>query len=98
MAVMANMRHEPQAAAAPVYVNVVQSVVTEVGGKEMKKKQGISFMAALLSLLVPGLGQLYRGRVFAGLMWFVLTGLGYVAFIIPGLILHLLCVCSAFFG
>ena len=49
-------------------------------------------LAAVLSFLIPGLGHLYKGRILGGLIWFFLTGVGYVAFIIPGLILHLLCI------
>ena len=28
-------------------------------------------IAGLLSLIVPGLGQLYNGRILAGILWFV---------------------------
>jgi len=52
-------------------------------------------IAALLSLVIPGAGQLYQGRIIAGLLWFVLVIAGYVLFIIPGAILHLACIVSA---
>jgi TM2 domain-containing membrane protein YozV len=52
-------------------------------------------VAAVLSLVIPGAGQLYQGRVLAGLLWFVIVILGYVILIIPGLILHLACIISA---
>lgn len=29
------------------------------------------FIAGLLSFVVPGLGQLYNGRILAGILWFV---------------------------
>jgi TM2 domain-containing membrane protein YozV len=51
-------------------------------------------LAALLSLWIPGLGQLYAGRVVSGILWFLCVGLGYVL-ILPGLILHLFCIVSA---
>jgi hypothetical protein len=51
--------------------------------------------AFLLSLLLPGLGQIYTGRLLAGVFWFVLTAIGYVCFIIPGIILHICCAISA---
>ncbi|HYW07824.1 MAG TPA: hypothetical protein VE913_12770 [Longimicrobium sp.] len=30
-------------------------------------------MAAILSFLIPGLGQLYNGKILRALFWFVLT-------------------------
>ena len=29
------------------------------------------FIAGLLSFVIPGLGQLYNGRVLAGILWFI---------------------------
>ena len=54
-----------------------------------------STQAALLSFFVPGLGQLCSGRVPAGLLWMMFTCLGYVCFIVPGMLLHILCVINA---
>ena len=34
-------------------------------------------VAAVLSVLLPGLGHVYAGRLLAGLVWFLGTGLGY---------------------
>ena len=51
-------------------------------------------LAAVLSLFVPGAGQLYVGRPFAALLWFLVTTAGY-ALILPGLILHMFCIVSA---
>jgi 2,4-dienoyl-CoA reductase-like NADH-dependent reductase (Old Yellow Enzyme family)/TM2 domain-containing membrane protein YozV len=51
--------------------------------------------AAVLSLLWPGAGQIYSGRVGAGIGWMLATPVGYMMLIIPGLILHLLCIVSA---
>ena len=36
-----------------------------------------------------------RGRVPAGLLWMMFTCLGYVCFIVPGIVLHILCVINA---
>ena len=30
-------------------------------------------VAALLSLIIPGVGQLYNGRVLAGILWLIIT-------------------------
>ena len=50
---------------------------------------------AIMSFLIPGLGQVYKGQIFNGFVWLVLVITGYAFFIIPGLILHLLCVIGA---
>ncbi len=63
--------------------------------RERKWHPGI---AAVLSFFVPGLGQLYKGRFFAALFWFVAVGLGYIFLVIPGIILHLLCILFALGG
>jgi TM2 domain-containing membrane protein YozV len=52
----------------------------------------------ILSFLIPGLGQLYKGQPINGLCWFVVTLIGYVLFIIPGLVLHLCCILGAGMG
>ena len=52
-------------------------------------------VAAVLSLLVPGAGQLYEGRPLAAVGWFALVTLGYMMLIVPGIILHVLCIASA---
>jgi TM2 domain-containing membrane protein YozV len=35
-------------------------------------------IAGLLSLLVPGLGQIYNGRVIIGILWLLLTGVSWI--------------------
>jgi hypothetical protein len=55
-------------------------------------------LAAVLSFFVPGLGQLYKGQFINGIVWFVFVGMGYVALILPGLILHFFCVLGALSG
>jgi hypothetical protein len=51
--------------------------------------------AAVLSMVVPGAGQLYAGRPIAGLVWFMAVTFGYLFLIVPGLVLHILCIASA---
>lgn len=52
-------------------------------------------VAAVLSVFIPGLGQLYQGKALAGVAWFVGTLVGYLFFIVPGLALHAASVMSA---
>src|SRR5262249_44930195 len=52
-------------------------------------------MAALLSLLIPGAGQIYKGHVKRGILWLVCVVVGYKLRVLPGLLLHLLCILNA---
>lgn len=51
--------------------------------------------AALISFLLPGGGQMFAGHVFRGLLWFVLVVIGYALLVVPGLVLHFLCIVFA---
>jgi TM2 domain-containing membrane protein YozV len=55
-------------------------------------------LAAVLSVLVPGLGQAYKGQVLNGVVWFCLVGVGYLALVLPGLLLHFFCIVGAASG
>ena len=55
-------------------------------------------IAALLSFIIPGAGQMYRGYIGTGIAWFFLVIIGYVAFIIPGIVFHLICIFMAASG
>ncbi len=48
-----------------------------------------------MSFILPGLGQVYRGKIFQGFAWGPAVLLGYLAYVLPGLLLHLLCVINA---
>ena len=61
----------------------------------VERRQPSGGVAAVLSFLLPGLGQLYKGQVGRGLLWFFATAIGYAALIVPGLILHLVCIINA---
>jgi TM2 domain-containing membrane protein YozV len=52
-------------------------------------------LAALLSFVFPGAGQLYKGQVGEGIGWCVATFVGYMVFVCPGLVLHLICIINA---
>ena len=55
-------------------------------------------IAAVLSVFLPGLGHVYSGRLFAGAIWFLVTAFAYWAIILPGFLLHGLCIWSAWRG
>ena len=53
-------------------------------------------LAAVLSVLIPGLGQVYSGHLGSGAIWFLATGLAYWAVLLPGFLVHAFCVASAY--
>ena len=55
-------------------------------------------VAAILSFFIPGLGQMYKGNIVAGILWFFTVILGYFLLVIPGIILHIICVFTAASG
>ncbi len=52
--------------------------------------------AAVLSFLIPGLGQMYKGQIFMGFVLMTLTIFGYVLLIVPGLLIHVAVVFDAY--
>jgi hypothetical protein len=75
-----------------INVSVVQQV--NLGARKRWSPLG----AMLLSLLIPGLGQLYKGQLINAVAWFIFTVAGYAFFILPGLILHIVCILGAGMG
>lgn len=61
----------------------------------MVRRRHLHKTAALMSLVVPGAGQVYKGRVIVGVVWFVLVAAGYYMVGAPGLLIHLMCVVMA---
>ena len=55
-------------------------------------------IAAVLSLVIPGAGQMYKGQIGGGLGWLIGVIIGYCVFIVPGIVLHLCCIIAAASG
>lgn len=53
-------------------------------------------IAAVLAVLVPGLGHVYAGRLLMGAIWFLAISFGYWAILVPGLLLHAISVWTAY--
>ena len=53
-------------------------------------------VAAVLSVFLPGLGQVYAGRLLAGALWFLGTAFAYWAIVVPGFLAHAVCIWSAY--
>lgn len=56
------------------------------------------WVAGVLSVFIPGLGQLYKGQWAAAVIWFLAVLAGYSLIIIPGTLLHIFCVLGAVFS
>ncbi len=52
-------------------------------------------VAAVLSFFIPGLGQIYKGQLGEGFFWMVATAFGYLFFVFPGVVLHIMCIANA---
>ena len=71
----------------------VKNRIEEISqGVQQKWSPGV---AALLSFLIPGAGQIYKGNVGGGIGWLILVVIGYCLFIVPGIILHIVCIVRA---
>jgi hypothetical protein len=77
-----------RAAAGPLQVNVGLPPI-------LYRQRASSGVAALLSAVFPGAGHIYCGEVAAGLGWFMATCVGYIALIVPGIIIHICCIVAA---
>ena len=90
----------PQARAATAAVSTPPAVAADdpIVISEPPTKLWSPGLAVALSLFVPGLGQLYKGQLLNGVVWFVVVMLGYAALIVPGLFLHFFCVLGALSG
>jgi TM2 domain-containing membrane protein YozV len=54
-------------------------------------------LAGILSLLIPGLGQIYNGRIVIGLIWLVLTGATWIGSVgLFGWVVHLIAAWCAY--
>jgi hypothetical protein len=55
-------------------------------------------VAGLLSFLIPGVGQMYKGKILVGIAWLIFTSIGYVLLLFPGILLHIICIVTATSG
>ena len=55
-------------------------------------------VAAVLSLVIPGLGQIYRQKVGIGLLWLLGVVIGYMVLVVPGILAHVWCIYDAATG
>ncbi|MEX1224460.1 MAG: hypothetical protein WEA31_07925 [Pirellulales bacterium] len=91
------LHHERQAAATVNIMNnnVAATAVAHSPSYHPRRQFWNPGVAILLSLLWPGVGQIYKGEVAAGIVWMFCTFMGYVLFVLPGLVLHIICIVNA---
>ena len=61
---------------------------------ELQKKSPA--LAAFISFLLPGTGQMYGKKIGKGIIWLIVTILGYWIWVAPGVILHICCIVNAY--
>lgn len=55
------------------------------------------WVAGVLSLLIPGLGQIYNGRIIIGIVWLLVTGISWIGSVgFLGWVVHLIAAWCAF--
>ena len=62
------------------------------------QKQWNPGIAAVLSLVLPGAGQMYKGQVVNGIAWLIVVVGAYLLFAFAGVIPHLFCILGAASG
>lgn len=51
--------------------------------------------AAIMTMMLPGLGQMLKGQIMPGIFWALAVGFGYFSYFWPGLIIHTFCILDA---
>lgn len=51
--------------------------------------------AAIMTMMLPGLGQMLKGQIMPGIFWAMAVGFGYFGYFWPGLIIHTVCILDA---
>ena len=61
----------------------------------MAKTKKDKTLAGILSFLIPGVGQIYAGKTWRGIFWFIAVAIGYCLFVIPGIVLWIVSIWDA---
>ncbi len=86
---------ESEPAELPRPVHVPRPPATASRRRRRKYKNEGGPLYAVLSFLWPGLGQMCKGQVGAGIAWMLGTLVGYICLILPGVVIHLMCIVDA---
>jgi TM2 domain-containing membrane protein YozV len=64
----------------------------------MRRDPGFNPILALVLSIVPGVGQIYRGKPFRGILWFFGVSIAYGIGTPLGILIHLVCAANAAFS
>jgi len=64
----------------------------------LSRNSGFNPVLALVLSIVPGVGHIYRGRPFKGIMWFFFVSIAYGMGPPFGILIHLICAANAAFS
>jgi TM2 domain-containing membrane protein YozV len=69
--------------------------LNDVAQRQSALKKTNPVLAAVLSFVIPGAGQMYRGHVGKGLCWLIGVVIAYMIFPLAGVIAHIWCIVNA---
>jgi TM2 domain-containing membrane protein YozV len=64
----------------------------------IRRDSGFNPVLALLLSIVPGVGHIYRGKPFKGIMWFFFVSIAYGMGPPLGILIHMICAANAAFS
>ena len=64
----------------------------------LRRDPGFSPILALVLSIIPGVGHIYRGKPFRGVMWFFGVSLAWSMGPVMGILIHLVCAANAAFS
>jgi TM2 domain-containing membrane protein YozV len=64
----------------------------------MRRDPGFNPILALVLSIVPGVGHIYRGKPFRGILWFFGVSIAYTMGPPLGILIHLVCAANAAFS
>jgi hypothetical protein len=64
----------------------------------LRRRAGFSPILALVLSIVPGVGHIYRGKPFKGILWFFGVWLAYLSGPPLGILVHIICAANAAFS
>src|SRR5271156_2677049 len=64
----------------------------------LRPGRGFNPVLALVLSIVPGVGHIYRGKPFKGIMWFFFVSIAYGMGPTLGILIHIICAANAAFS
>ena len=64
----------------------------------MRRDRNYNPVLALILSIVPGVGHIYRGKPFKGILWFLGSSFAYMVNPPLGIVIHMICAANAAFA